>query len=59
MCRAPLRSLILGGLTAFLGAGLACVTASLAFVNFGELVAFFLTIVADHLDHLGKMAGML
>ena len=44
---------------AFLGAGLACVTASLAFGNFRELVAFFLAIIADHLDHPGKVAGML
>jgi Pentapeptide repeats (8 copies) len=48
-----------GYLLAFIGAGLTSVATSLAFGNFRELVAFFLAIVADHLDGFSKMAGML
>src|ERR1700730_1887559 len=58
MCRAPLRSQILGGLSAFRGAGLARVAASLAYANIGEFVAFLLAVVAKHLDDLSKMAGV-
>jgi hypothetical protein len=50
MCRAPLRSLILGGLTAFFGAGLAGFAAGFAFGNLGALLALFLAVRADHLD---------
>ena len=48
-----------GYLLAFIGAGLTSVATSLAFGNFRELVAFFLAIVANHLDGFRKMAGML
>ena len=48
-----------GYLLAFFGAGLTSVATSLAFGNFGEVVAFFLAIVANHLDGFSKMAGML
>jgi hypothetical protein len=41
-----------GGLPAFRGADLAGFAAGLAFDNLGELIAFRLAIVADHLDHL-------
>ncbi len=58
-CAAPHVQVLGSSFTAFVGAGLARVAASLAFGNFGEFVAFFLAIVADHLDHLGKVAGML
>jgi hypothetical protein len=46
-------------LSAFLGAGLTGVAAGFAFGDLGPLLAFLLAILADHLDHLGKMAGML
>src|SRR5262249_10865564 len=55
----PLTQFLSGDLAAFLRAGFARVTASLAYGNLGELIAFFLAIVADHLDHLGKMTSML
>ena len=48
-----------GYLLAFIGAGLASVATILAFSDLGELVAFFLAIVANHLDGFSKMAGML
>ena len=48
-----------GYLPAFIGAGLTSVATSLAFGNFGEVVAFFLAIVANHLDGFSKMAGVL
>jgi hypothetical protein len=48
-----------GYLLALIGAGLTSVATSLAFGNFGEIVAFFLAIVANHLDGFSKMAGML
>src|SRR5437016_12992454 len=59
MCRAPPRSRILGGLTAFLGADLARVAAGLAYGNLRELIALFLAVVAVHFDDLRKVAGML
>jgi hypothetical protein len=55
----PRSSAITATITAFLGAGLTCIAASLALGNLGVLVAFFLAVVTKHLDHLGKMAGML
>src|ERR1700730_10622022 len=48
-----------GYLLAFIGAGLTSVATILAFSDLGELVAFFLAIVANHLDGFSKMAGML
>ena len=45
--------------SAFIGAGLTSVATSIAFTDLGELVAFFLAIVANHLDGFSKMAGML
>ena len=45
-----------GDLPAFCGASLAGFAAGFAFGNLGELIAFRLAIVADHFDHLGKMA---
>src|SRR3984893_17341093 len=48
-----------GYLLALIGAGLTSVATSLAFGNFGEIVAFFLAIVANHLDVFSEMAGML
>jgi hypothetical protein len=41
------------------GAGITSVATILAFSDLGELVAFFLAIVANHLDGFSKMAGML
>ncbi len=46
-------------LTAFLGADLTGFAAGFAYGNLGKLLAFRLAVLADHLDHLGKMAGML
>ena len=46
-------------LTAFLGAGLTRFAAGFAFGNAWPLLALFLAVLADHLDHVGKMAGML
>ena len=48
-----------GYLVAFIGAGFTSVATILAFSDLGELVAFFLAIVANHLDGFSKMAGML
>ena len=48
-----------GYLPAFIGAGLTSVSTILAFTDLGEHVAFFLAIVANHLDGFSKMAGML
>ena len=48
-----------GYLLAFIGAGLTSVATILAFSDLGELVAFFLAIVANHLDGFRKMACML
>jgi hypothetical protein len=45
-------------LLAFIGAGFTSVATILAFSDLGELVAFFLAIVANHLDGFSKMAGM-
>jgi hypothetical protein len=47
------------GLSAFLGAGLTGFAAGFAFSDLGPFLAFLLAILADHLDHFGKMAGML
>jgi Glucose inhibited division protein A len=55
----PPIHILSGNLSTFRGAGLAGVAASLAYCNLGEFVALFLAIVAEHLDHLGKMACML
>src|SRR3984893_3894838 len=46
-------------LLAFIDAGFTSVATILAFSDLGELVAFFLAIVANHLDGFSKMAGML
>ena len=48
-----------GYLLAFIGAGYTSFATILAFSDLGELVAFFLAIVANHLDGSSKMAGML
>jgi hypothetical protein len=48
-----------GYLVAFIGAGITSVATILAFSDFGEVVAFFLSIVANHLDGFSKMAGMI
>jgi hypothetical protein len=57
---APAADLILGGnFVAFRCAGFARVATGLAFNDLGEVVAFLLAVVAKHLDHFGKMGGML
>jgi hypothetical protein len=48
-----------GYLLAFLGAGFTSVATILAFSDLGELVAFVLAIVANHLDGFSKTASML